>query len=73
MVDRGGAVVCGSGCCCGWRNESDAKLILQRFYILNCKFKLCLNWEDVVLMMVGLRFCVGGLFGVWDEFLYWKF
>ena len=41
----------------------------QRFYILNCKFKLCLNWEVVVLMMVGLSFCVVDLFGVWDEFL----
>ena len=26
-----------------------------------------------MLMMVGLRFCAGGLFGVWDEFLYWEF
>ena len=24
-------------------------------------------------MMVVLRFCAGGLFGGWDEFLYWGF
>ena len=26
-----------------------------------------------MLMMVVLRFCAGGLFGGWDEFLYWGF
>ena len=26
-----------------------------------------------MLMMVGLRFCARGLFGGWDEFLYWGF
>ena len=45
----------------------------QRFHILNCKFKLCLNWEVVGLMMVRLSFYARGLFGVWDEFLYWGF
>ena len=63
-------MVCGSGWCRGWTSiMSQSPIQSQRFYILNCKFKLYLNWENVVLMMVRLRFCVGGLFGVWDEFL----